>query len=119
MLTFFFTSYRETFALYLLPPLLVASVVLTLVAAFTLGKTGKKVGRWGLGHREARLMAIVLGVVALTAMHLALLLGGGLALERRTVPASLWIMRRLACLPTNYHWDSTIRQVIEVTCFKR
>ncbi|MGF1505417.1 MAG: type IV secretory system conjugative DNA transfer family protein, partial [Anaerolineae bacterium] len=91
MLTFLFTSYRESVALYLLPPLLIASVILTLVAAFTLGKTGKKIGRRGLGHREAQLMALVLSVVALTDMHLGLLLGGRLALDRRTVPARGWL----------------------------
>ncbi len=76
MLFWIFTTYRERLAPYTTIPLLVAGALLPPVAAYLLGQPGKKVARRRLGHRERRLMAVTLVVVALAAMHLLLVAGG-------------------------------------------
>lgn len=101
MLYWIFLTYREQVALFFTLPLLIAGVILPLVAAFTLGKPGRKVAGLGLGHREARLIAAALSVTAVAAMHLVLLAGGHLAL-RRGMPSERTVVARLLVGPAEY-----------------
>jgi len=82
MVHWLFTTYREQFAVYAAIPLLTAGLVLPFVAAFRLGQPGRKVAHLGAGPRERRLMAATLSIVAMAVMHLLLLIGGHLAVER-------------------------------------
>lgn len=88
MLYWIFSTYRTAVVPYLAVPLLVLGIVLPLVTAFTLGQPGKKVARLGSGHREKRLMASALVMVALAVMHLLLLVGGSLTIRRATPTAA-------------------------------
>ncbi len=94
MLYWIFSTYRTAVAPYMAVPLFVAGIVLPLVTAFTLGQPGKKVARLGSGHREKRLMAAALVVVALAVMHLLLLVGGSLAIKR-SASTSTGVLRLL------------------------
>jgi hypothetical protein len=101
MLTWLFTTYREQVAIFFTIPLLIAGMVLPVVAAFTLGKPGRKVARLGMGQREARLVATTLAVVVAAAMHLLLLAGGQLAL-RRGISADRSIFAEVLVGPAGY-----------------
>ncbi len=99
MLYWLFTAYRESAALFVTVPLLAGGLVMPLVSAYLLGQPGKKVARPGMGYRERRLMAVTLLVVALAAMHLLLLTGGGLAVERAPSMIQPWPVHLLVGPP--------------------
>ena len=48
MLYWFFSTYRETVAVFVAAPLLVAGMVTPIITAYTLGQPGKKVARPGV-----------------------------------------------------------------------
>jgi hypothetical protein len=103
MLYWLFATYRESVAVFVAIPLLVAGMVMPVVTAYALGQLGKKVARHGLGHRERRLIALTLLVVALAVAHLLLLLGGKLAIDH-TTPTDSSLALTLLIGPPGLDW---------------
>ena len=101
MLYWIFSAYRQYVAIWFAIPLLVAGIAMPFIAAFTLGKPGRKIAGLGMGQREAKLVVATLAVVAVAVMHLALLAGGQLAL-RKGIPAERSIFSQILVGPAEY-----------------
>jgi len=67
MLYWLFTTYRQQVAIYVTIPLLITGVVLPIIAAFTLGKPGRKVARPALAVEGAEQPQLIVALGLLQA----------------------------------------------------
>jgi len=101
MLYWLFSTYRQTVAPFAAVPLVLAGLVMPFAAALALGAPGQRTLEIGPDRKERRLVAITRLVVALAAVHVALLMGGGMAVDR-TIPTGHSSLAKVLIGPPEY-----------------